>query len=138
LYTIQRIQILLKITFYYCATNFKPGYLNSNLGFCRPKAHSAKPILREKSFSWMVILTMFISHVTLTFSCSCNFFTKTVLYITTLDRRNKNNGSPQRSIIDSEQYAKSEINLPCSLVKDLDVCAALQLACKWWPIQLES
>ncbi len=75
----------------------------------------------------MVILTMFISHVTLTFSCSCNFFTKTVLYITTLDRRNKNNGSPQRSIIDSEQYAKREINLPCSLVKDLDVCAALQL-----------
>jgi hypothetical protein len=34
---------------------------------------------------------------------------------------------PQRSIIDFEQYAKREINLPCSLVKDLDACAALQL-----------
>ncbi len=88
-------QFLLKINFYYCATNFKPGYLNSNLGFCQPKAHSAKPILREKSFSWMLILTMFISHVTLTFSCSCNFFTKTVLPITTLDRRNTSNGSPE-------------------------------------------
>jgi hypothetical protein len=75
----------------------------------------------------MAILKMFISHVTLAFSCSCNSFTKTVFPITTLDRRNTSNGSPQRSIIDSEQYAKREINLPCSLVKDLDVCAALQL-----------